>query len=87
MSYNYDAYIDTAEDAVEEIENRIEDDDKYPVVENNKVKKCCHITLEFTKIILRYFKIKVDASQKKKEYWKKANPWRFWTKWWWTHYC
>ena len=45
MACEYDTYIDT----VEEIENRIEDDDKYPVVKDAKIKRCCHMTLEFIK--------------------------------------
>ena len=70
MSYEYDSYINT----VDVIEDRIEDDNKYPVVENNKVKKCCHITLEFTKIVLKYFKLKVDANKKKKSIERKPIP-------------
>ena len=35
----YEAYIAT----MNEIEERIEDDNKYPVIEDNKIKKCCKI--------------------------------------------
>ena len=41
----YDAYIAT----MNEIEERIENDNKYPVIEDNKIKKCCKITLELSK--------------------------------------
>ena len=65
MACEYDTYIDT----VEEIENRIEDDDKYPVVKDAKIKKCCHMTLEFIKFALNYVRFSiVNGTEKKKEH-------------------
>ena len=55
----YEAYIATMSD----IEERIEDDDKYPVIEDHKLKKCCKITLELSKIIIRYI-LYTDATKK-----------------------
>ena len=39
--------------AMNDIEERIEDDNKHPVIEDNKTKKCCKITLELSKIFVR----------------------------------
>ena len=55
----YEAYITTVND----IEERIEDDNKYPVIEDNQIKKCCKITLELSKIIIRYI-LYTDATKK-----------------------
>ena len=55
----YEAYITTMND----IEERIEDDDKYPAVGDRKIKKCCKITLELSKIIIRYI-LYTDATKK-----------------------
>ena len=35
-------------EAFEEIEERIVDDNKFPVVKDNKIKRCCQMTLEIT---------------------------------------
>lgn len=51
----YDAYINT----VNEIEERIVDDDKYPVVRDNKIKICCKYTLEISKILINYLKMNI----------------------------
>ena len=56
----YEAYIAT----MNELEERIENDNKYPVIEDNKIKKCCKITLELSKVFIRYILYK-DASKKK----------------------
>ena len=55
----YDAYIAT----MNELEERIEDDKTYPVIEDNKIKKCCKITLELSKLFIRYILYK-DATKK-----------------------
>lgn len=59
----YDVYVDT----IDEIENRIVDDSKFPVVRDNKIKRCCRITLEFTKIFLKYLKMNIGNATKEKE--------------------
>ena len=55
----YEAYIAT----MNEIEERIEDDKKYPVIEDYKIKKCCKFTLELSKLCIRYMLYK-DATKK-----------------------
>ena len=35
----------------------------YPVIEDNKIKKCCKITLELSKLFIRYILYK-DATKK-----------------------
>ena len=57
----YDIYTDT----IDEIENRIEDNNKFPVVENNKIKILCKLILEFMKIILNYLKYNISNATKK----------------------
>ena len=52
----YETYIDT----IEEIENRAIDDTKYPVITDNRVKRCCRHTLELIKIVLIFLKYKID---------------------------
>ena len=56
----YDAYINT----VNEIEERIIDDDKYPVVRDNKIKICCRYTLELSKIFINYLKMNIKNEKK-----------------------
>ena len=46
----YETYIDT----IDEIENRVEDDSKFPVVENGRIKMSFQIIFEFTKIPINY---------------------------------
>ena len=58
----YDAYVDT----IDEIENRIVDDSKFPLVRDNGIKTCCYATLELMKIAINYLKVSIrDASKKK----------------------
>lgn len=42
----YEAYIQS----IDEVENKIIDDSKYPVVRDNKIKICCKTTLELSEI-------------------------------------
>ena len=56
----YDAYITTANT----IEERIIDDDKYPVVRDNKIKICCKYTLELTKVCINYLKTNINNEKK-----------------------
>ena len=55
----YETYIDT----IGEIENRIVDDTKYPVITDNRVKRCCRYTLELIGIVLNFLKYKIDAEK------------------------
>ena len=41
----YEAYITT----MNELEERVEDDNKYPVVKDNRLKLCCNYFIEFSK--------------------------------------
>ena len=57
----YEAYISTIND----VENRIIDDTKFPVVKDSKKKTCCYATLELLKISLNYLKVNINAIKKK----------------------
>ena len=61
MRTEYDTYMDV----IEEVENRIIDDNKYPVVRDSKIKRCCQITLEITKVIINYLKLNIQNEKKK----------------------
>ena len=61
MTYaEYDAYIQS----IDEVENRIDDDSKFPVVEDNKIKICCKTTLELTKVLINYLKYNINNASK-----------------------
>ena len=63
-SDEYETYLET----LDEIENRIADDSKFPVIEDGKIKMLCKLILEFIKMILNYLKYHiVDATKKKKQ--------------------
>ena len=64
----YDAYIAT----MNELEERIENDNKYPVIEGNKIKKCCKITLELSKIFYPIFYIQCLQKGRLKQSTKKS---------------
>ena len=57
----YEAYISTIND----VENRIIDDTKFPVVKDSKIKTCCYATLELLKLSLNYLKVNINATKKK----------------------
>jgi len=56
----YDMYITS----IDEIENRIVDDRKFPIVRDNKIKRCCEATLELSKIIINYLKYNIKNEKK-----------------------
>ena len=61
MTYaEYDAYIQS----IDEIENRIDDNSKFPVIRDNKIKVCCKTTLELTKILINYLKYNINNASK-----------------------
>ena len=57
----YEAYISTIND----VENRIIDDTKFPVVKDSKIKTCCYATLELLKLSLNYLKVNINNASKK----------------------
>ena len=61
MTYaEYEAVIQS----IDEVENRIDDDTKFPVVEDNKIKICCKTTLELTKVLINYLKYNINNASK-----------------------
>ena len=56
----FDMYITS----IDEIENRIVDDRKFPIVRDNKIKRCCEATLELSKIIINYLKYNIKNEKK-----------------------
>ena len=58
----YEMYMSS----INEMENRIIDDTKFPIVRDNKIKTCCYATLELLKISLKYLKINIRDATKKK---------------------
>ena len=61
MTYaEYEAYIQS----IDEVESRIDDDTKFPVVKDNKIKICCKTTLELTKILINYLKYNINNASK-----------------------
>ena len=55
-------YLDT----VNLIEGRIEDDTRFPIVRDTKLKQIFRVLLEFLKVIINYLKYYIDATQKSK---------------------
>ena len=61
MTYaEMDMYIQS----IDEVESRIDDDTKFPVVKDNKIKICCKTTLELTKILINYLKYNINNASK-----------------------
>ena len=56
----YEAYIQS----IDEVENRIDDDNKFPVVKDNKIRICCKTTLELTKVFINYLKYNINNAPK-----------------------
>ena len=44
-------------DAIDILENRIADDDKYPVAEDRKIKNCCKVASECAKFLINYIHV------------------------------
>jgi hypothetical protein len=57
-----DMYLDT----VNVIEGRIEDDTRFPIVRDTKLKQIFRVLLEFLKVIINYLKYYIAATQKSK---------------------
>ena len=56
-----DMYLSTLEEA----ENRIIDDSKFPVVKDSKFKTCCYATLEVVKTSIIFIKYNISYATKK----------------------
>ena len=58
--------INDAIDAIDVVEDRIIDNDKFPGSEDNKIKKCCRNTLEIVKIMITFFKCNIETTKQNK---------------------
>ena len=58
----YDSYINT----IDVIEDSIDDNSKFPIVRDNKLKQIFRVMLEFLKVITNYLKYHINATQKSK---------------------
>ena len=59
---DYDSYINT----IDVIEDSIDDNSKFPIVRDNKLKQIFRVMLEFLKVIINYLKYHINATQKSK---------------------
>ena len=59
---DYDSYINT----IDVIEDSIDDNSKFPVVKDNKIKQIFRVMLEFLKVIINYLKYHINATQESK---------------------
>ena len=57
-----DSYINT----IDIIEDMVIDNDKFPVIKDNKIKKCCRNTLEIVKVILAFVQCNKQIARPKK---------------------
>ena len=58
---DYDSYINT----IDVIEDSIDDNSKFPVVRDNKLKHIFRVMLEFLKVIRNYLKYHINATKEK----------------------
>ena len=58
------AEMDMYIQSIDEVESRIVDDTKFPVVKDNKIKICCKTTLELTKVLINYLKYNINNASK-----------------------
>ena len=59
---SYDSYINT----IDVIEDSIDDNSKFPIVKDTKIKHIFRVILEFLKVIINYLKYHINATQKSK---------------------
>ena len=57
--------MDVYMNVVDNIEDRVEDDNKYPVIKDNKIKICCKYALGALKILIYNVKHYIDAKKEK----------------------
>ena len=62
-SDEYETYLET----LDEIEGRLSDDSKFPVIEDGKIKMLCKMMLEFIKFIINYLMNINNTDATKKE--------------------
>ena len=58
------AEMDMYIQSIDEVENRIVDNSRFPIVKDNKIKICCKTTLELTKVFLNYLKYNINNAPK-----------------------
>ena len=58
----FDSYINT----IDVIEDSIDDNSKFPIVKDTKIKHIFRVILEFLKVIINYLKYHINATQKSK---------------------
>lgn len=61
MISDMDIYLDN----INVVEEAVIDDDKFPVIKNNKVKNCCLLTMELIKTFLNNVKYNIKNASKK----------------------
>ena len=59
----YEAYME----AIDDVEERIIDNNEFPVIKDYKIKRCCMHTLELTKFIITFIRYKIDATKKENQ--------------------
>ena len=59
---DYDSYINT----IDVIKDSINNNSKFPIVRDNKLKQIFRVMLEFLKIIINYLKYYINTTQKSK---------------------
>ena len=59
---DYDTYINT----IDVIEDSIDDNNKFPIVRDTKLKQLCKMVLEFFKIIIYYLNNTINVPKKSK---------------------
>ena len=52
-------------EVVKEVEEIIVDDDEFPVAKDSKIKRCCQVALEITKVFIQYLKFNINATKEK----------------------
>ena len=60
----YEAYME----AIDDVEERIINDNKFPVIKDSNKTRCCNHTLELTKFIITFLKYKIDVPKKEKKH-------------------
>ena len=58
---DYNTYINT----IDVIEDSIDDNNKFPIVKDTKIKQIFMVMLEFLKVIINYLKYYINATKEK----------------------
>ena len=58
---DYNTYINT----IDVIEDSIDDNHKFPIVKDTKIKQIFMVMLEFLKVIINYLKYYINATKEK----------------------